>query len=418
MAAKKGWSYSAGERGRNRVRVFQTRHGTIAVEYYEWRDGKQRPRRQSLGHRDKPRAKREADRIASRMGDVQRPQPPDQLTVQELFDNYMASEVVRKKAASTQTHDRLVARLVMELVGPRFLVRNLGLREWDQFIQARRQGLLGGRAPVGERQIEYDLKTLRAALNWAVTARRVEQNPLKGLPLPTNPVDPNRPIIAHPLYLSLLEVAPEIGWRFELALILAHETCHRISSIRRLQWDDIDLGDPKHGRIRWRGEYDKQRRQSLVPITEEAVEALLRARARRREISRWVFPSPRSLQEPTSRQSFTRWFRKALEAIGLGHLERFGYQGLRRKFATELRHLPLADLMALGGWTDSRTLLECYELPDIEALERGLRDRIHSRIHSPLIEEDQSGCITVESSGTYVVGTGTQVVEAARLESV
>jgi integrase len=41
-----------------------------------------------------------------------------------------------------------------------------------------------------------------------------------------------------------------------LALVLAEGTGRRLSAIRHLRWDDIDL---EHGTIRWRAEADKKR---------------------------------------------------------------------------------------------------------------------------------------------------------------
>ena len=33
-----------------------------------------------------------------------------------------------------------------------------------------------------------------------------------------------------------------------------------------------------------------------------------------------------------------------------------------------MKHLPLVDLMALGGWKSEKTLLECYQESDQEAM--------------------------------------------------
>ena len=60
---KKGWSYSTGERGRNRVRVFEHDSGTLMLEF---RDEGRRTRI-SLGHRDRDRAKRAADEAAAKL---------------------------------------------------------------------------------------------------------------------------------------------------------------------------------------------------------------------------------------------------------------------------------------------------------------------------------------------------------------
>ena len=60
----KGWSYSAGERGRNRVRVYEdARSWSVLMEVYE--DGSRI--RTALGHKDRDRAKREADQAAARV---------------------------------------------------------------------------------------------------------------------------------------------------------------------------------------------------------------------------------------------------------------------------------------------------------------------------------------------------------------
>ncbi len=53
---KKRWSYTTGEKGRNRVRVFQHESGLLMLEY---RPGGKRKR--FPGHRDRDRAKQRAD---------------------------------------------------------------------------------------------------------------------------------------------------------------------------------------------------------------------------------------------------------------------------------------------------------------------------------------------------------------------
>ena len=61
-------------------------------------------------------------------------------------------------------------------------------------------------------------------------------------------------------YRALLKVAPRVDWRFHLALVLAHETGHRIGAIRQLWWCDIDF---EGGTIRWRAEHDKSGHELL-----------------------------------------------------------------------------------------------------------------------------------------------------------
>ena len=64
MARTKRWSYSTGERGRNKVRAFE--HGS-GVLMWEFSDGGKRTRI-SLGHRDPERAKQEADEASAKLG--------------------------------------------------------------------------------------------------------------------------------------------------------------------------------------------------------------------------------------------------------------------------------------------------------------------------------------------------------------
>jgi hypothetical protein len=57
---------------------------------------------------------------------------------------------------------------------------------------------------------------------------------------------------------------------------------------------------------------------------------------------------------------------RAAELAGVELPRRARWHGLRRKFATEMKDLPLKDLCYLGGWKDPKTLLTCYQQPDEE----------------------------------------------------
>lgn len=52
-----------------------------------------------------------------------------------------------------------------------------------------------------------------------------------------------------------------------------------------------------------------------------------------------------------------------------------GWHSLRRRFASELKHVPLKDLAGLGGWKDEKTILECYQSTDLEAQREALERR-------------------------------------------
>ncbi len=376
----KRWSYSAGEWGRNRFRaVERSPAGPLHVEFYE-RDGDQLVKRnRSLGHRDRARAKREVDALAAAASRAEL--PALDITLEQLFDNYLRA-VSGSKSVNTARHDRTCVTMFTRVFGTKRKASTLDIRDWQRFIELRRSGQIGldsGRQPrpVGDRQIEYDLKVLRAMLNWAMKVRvngrpLLDRNPVAGLPLPKEH-SPHRPMFTEVHYAATLAVASQVDWRFHVALVLAHETGHRVSAIAKLRWTDIDLHG---GTILWRKQNDKQGYEHEVPITEGALAALTEAQRKRHALGdQWVFPSPRDASRPCARETLTQWFRAACRLAGVPRKRGQGFHSLRRQFATDLREAPLKVLAELGGWKSVRTLLECYQLPDHAALREALARR-------------------------------------------
>ena len=54
---------------------------------------------------------------------------------------------------------------------------------------------------------------------------------LTGLTVPSEK-NLKRLVMSEERYRAMLAVAPHVDWRFELALVLAHETGHKVSAIR------------------------------------------------------------------------------------------------------------------------------------------------------------------------------------------
>ena len=372
-------SYGAGEWGRNRVRVFpDPKTGIFQIE---WRENGRRLTR-SLGHRDWMRAKRQADEFAAgfvgpRLNGKAEAEP-EPLTLERLFDIY-GEEVTPTKGEHTRRHDRAAMAMFLGCFGRDRKPETLSQRDWDRFIRERRAGRIGpsGR-PVSDRTVERDLRFLRAVLNWAGRSRDeegrllLEANPLRGLK-PPREKNPTRVLLTATEYEALLEVSKEMDWRFRVALVLAHETGHRIGAIRQLRWADIDFGA---GVIRWRGEHEKTGYEHRTPATAGALAVLEEARRRNPGIGNTpLLPGERNPATCIDRGRVAKWWKKAEALAGLEPKRGRGWHSLRRKFASDLMDQPLKVLCELGGWKTAQTVLQCYQRADEDKLRKALAQR-------------------------------------------
>ncbi len=377
-------SYGAGEWGRNRVRIFpDSKTGIFQIE---WRENGRRLTR-SLKHRDWARAKRQADEFAAGFA---KPEPngrkdaePKPLTLERLFDIY-GEEVTPAKAKRTRARDRVAMRMFLKFFGRNRRPETLSRRDWDRFIRERRAGRIGPSGkPVSNRMIECDLRFLVAILNWAARSRDeqgrllLESNPLRGLKAPKRK-NPVRVVLSDEEYRALLKVSRRVGWRFRVALVLAHETGHRIGAIRKLKWSDIDF---ESRTIRWRAEHEKTGYEHRTPATDEVIAVLEEARGS--NPARGKAPVLPSTQDPSV--CVRRWmlddrWRKAERLAGLEPKRGRGWHSLRRKFASDLMNLPLKVLCELGGWKDAQTVLRCYQQADEVQLRTAIESRSKVRI--------------------------------------
>lgn len=345
------------------------------------------------------------------------------VTIGKLFDIY-GEEVTPTKSRGKQGHDRACMELFTRFLLPevkeeararaRAELRRLGQpafrwaralplepgavnwrRLWDRFIRERASGQIAPRGArkvkgkhgrvypqVGMRVIGYDLKFLRALFTWATVAGEdrnafLDRNPLAGLKVPTNP-SPARPVADEDEYRAMLNAVERIPPRAHkrgkseivptqaelarrrLQLVILNEAGHRGSSVRRLQWSDFQLSA---GRVRWAGEFDKQRKEHWTTLSAEVVEEIRRARAIIGEIRGWVFPSPLDPREPMSRSAFAKWFREAAITAGAWK-PRLGAHSMRRKAATEMECDPAVAAAALG--MSVTTYLQIYKQPTEE----------------------------------------------------
>ena len=376
-------SYSAGEWGRNRVRIFaDPKTGFFQIE---WRENGRRLTR-SLKHRDWRRAKRQADEFAAGFAgpgpNGKQDAEPEPLTLETLFEIYR-EEVTPSKTERSRMHDEAATRMFLGFLGRDRRPETLSQRDWDRFIRERRTGRVGpsGR-PVSDRMVEKDLKFLIAVLNWASRSRDehgrllLQANPLRGLKAPRQK-NPARVVLTEDEYRALLEVSGRIGWRFHFALVLAHETGHRIGAIRKLRWADIDFEDAT---IRWRAENEKTGYEHITPVTAEALAALEVARDRNpRTQGVLVLPSPTDPTRCAGAGLARSWWCRAERLAGLEPKRGRGWHSLRRKFASDLMDLPLKVLCELGGWKEAKTVLQCYQKANGTQLRTALDNRPRPR---------------------------------------
>ncbi len=372
-AKRQRWSYSTGERGQNRIRAFA--HPVTGRMFLEFTDHGRRTRL-ALGHRDADAAKAKAEElaVALRRGTVPAGTSP---ALGTLFDIYVR-EVTPQKGLSAQRQDRHATALFLACFGAGQKASMLNRRDWDRFIRWRGDGGVSvgkkrdERKVPRDRTIQADLRFLFGVLNWAVRASLLDRNPLIGCPWPRE-VSPRRPILTDVEYQQLLAVARAIEPRFEWALVLAHETGHRISAVRHLHWSDVDT---EQHTIRWRAQHDKLGFEHVTPISPAAVAVLERARRAQSAVGdSWVLPAPADPQHPCSVFVLRDWWNRAEEAAGIVHLPGRGWHSLRRKFATEMKHAPLRDLCHLGGWKNAQTVVQVYQRPDDATLAEALAQR-------------------------------------------
>ena len=200
----------------------------------------------------------------------------------------------------------------------------------------------------------------------------LESNPLRGLKMPMEK-NPTRVVLSETEYQALLKVSQEVDWRFHLALVLAHETGHRIGAIRKLRWSDIDLARET---IRWRSEHEKTGYEHRTPVTAEAIAALESARERNPVTgSAPVLPSSRDPSVSVGSWISRGWWKRAEGLAGLEPKRGRGWHSLRRKFASDLMDQPLKVLCELGGWKTAKTVLQCYQRADEGQLRQALASR-------------------------------------------
>jgi len=368
------WSWTTGERGSNRVRVFtHPKSGRLYLEWYEpaARGDRPRARTEALGHDNRDLAKRaaEAKATALRHGIAAPATRRPVLLLGALFDTF---EQARKDVGRWRPiHHRARQRFVAWF-GEQRAVHTLDEHEIERYAYARRHGriVLAGRPlpAVRTRVIEEELVTLRTVLRWALRRRTEDGSPLlAAMPIGHWSIpreeNPRRVQLPADEYTAMRDAAMAIDLRFWLALVLCHATGHRINSVRQLRWPDVDL---EASALTWQGESQKNGMTHQTPLTPEAVNALRTflevERMKGAPCDGFLFPSPNPAA-PLARTMFYKWWPQVRAAAKLPPRPGAGFHCFRRAFASDLSTAPLAMVKALGGWKHPQVVIDAYQEP-------------------------------------------------------
>lgn len=372
LSRRPSWSWTTGEKGRNRVRVVT--HPKSGVLYLEWYApgpaGRPVARTRSLGHTNRDEAKAAAEALAATMRHHGPPAPePGPLLLGTLFETFEAAmkAVGRYRDVYGRCRKRFTA-----FYGPHATVAALDEHELERYVHARREGTVvvnGKPLPaVRARAIEEELTVLRTVLRWATRkrtetgARLLPDMPVLVWNIPTE-ANPRRPMLAAGEYEKMLGKAWDVEPRLWLALVLCHETGRRLNSVRQLRWTDCDTTG---NTFTWRPETEKNGIGSTTPMTEAAKQALTRYRRHIGGIgATWLFPG-READEPLRRDQFYLWWSQCRTAAELAATKGAGFHMLRRKLASDLATAPLAMVKALGGWKHPHVVVSIYQQPTVD----------------------------------------------------
>jgi integrase len=405
----KCWSYSAGEKGRNRVRGFERpgRAGSFMLQYSAPDStGRAHPHRVALDvsaagdtRAQRAEVKRRVDELVGKLAETPATSPEPRVTLLGLVERYWR-EVTPTKVRESRVNDRIALGLAVQAWGGDRDPLTLDRSDWDAYIRRRLAGDLyveDKRKPSTSRAVRKgtvaaELRLICALFMWATLLRTsrgkpvLTWHPFKGLPKPRE-VEPAQPRVTDEEYHALLKVAPNVHPQCALALTMAYETGHRLSAIRNLQWRDIDFAAKT---VHWRAETDKVRYDHTNPLTDEALASLIAERNRQAVIGNSpapIFAQRANDQKPICKSVFRTWLQACARLAKLEPVKRRGWHAFRRRFADDLKPLPLKDAAALGGWKSPQMLLTIYQSTSVESKRAALAQRrrgAESAIETPV----------------------------------
>lgn len=354
--------YTTGARGSSVSVVRQGVSGSLYVRW--WNPARAAYDYRSLRHTDLERAKGEAHELAeaARRGAVTAAAPS---TLGYVLARYEAERTPEVGPRRQKEHRRILDRW-QRFLGPD--------AAWSDLPALVRKYERARAREVRPRQVEIEVRLLLAVMRWASSVvpaggRVLPANPLQGHRPPVER-NPRRPVATWEHWLRTYRqsgrVDPSGGLR--CLLVLVEALGWRVTALCELRASDVDL---TRDRLLKRAETDKMGVERWVPLPARAAAALRRYMGRRAVVGDvWLFPAPRAAGSPWSKDYAQKLHRRAQVAAGGPVL---GFHAYRRKWATERKHLPAADVAAAGAWLDPRTLA-IYQAPDEETIRAVLEE--------------------------------------------
>lgn len=381
------WNLTVGGYGHTVTAVERKSGGTLSL--YWWDTSRRKRCWRALGHRDRDLAEKQARELSGELLSASFVVRAPKVTVVELLSRYEVV-VVQFKKKEHAADDRRRIEIWQHFLGNRE-ARTIDFPTIDKFVRERKAGAIAvpgltrfnkprklSKHPSAT-TVGADIVFLQSVFNWALKvilpdgSRLLNENPIRGYERPKNK-NPKQPLATYDRFLKVRGKADEADPQrlFGSFLDLIEGLGWRVSAICQLQRTDVDRAtddDAPYGRIRKRGDTDKEGVDAWLPLTKSTREAVDRVLERNPVIGDlFLFPA-RKTRRVDRPGPWTRFYARDLLARAeklakLTPIEGGDFHPYRRKWSTERKNLPTADVAHAGGWRDLRSLERSYQKSD------------------------------------------------------
>ncbi len=248
-------------------------------------------RRLSCNTKDKGEAEKALARHLLKVSEVKQMDS----SVKTILSTY-SEEHVDEKVVDKQRQEDCVKVLTAGLGS--YNVADLTPEVMKQYREDRKAGKVNGRK-VGNGTLRRELNCLIAAINYAVTFKRIEANEAPTIILPEAP-PPKDLWLTEEQLDTFVRIASELYQGDRLSrlyrfVVVASETAARKNSVLSLRWSQVDLN---RRLIHYQNDGNKRtkKRRVAVPMSDLCYSVLARAWDNRIPDCEWVMDTPYSIQ--------------------------------------------------------------------------------------------------------------------------